>query len=271
MFCQVFFYYKQNGRKSNKKCYFCGHLRKINMRKGQVKCVDWLEGFGQSKNYDIFFIKSTEQPIRLAHTLSALFNKPFAFLDDVAPLMDNPNRTFPLFFSMLSVSNGANLVVLPNRITIPAQDLGKGSDPLLGGFLFDDDYYLFNKQGNTTFKCDCVDYDYVMMLYCDKNFEAAEEVESVLKEKSSFRMVKASNLLQLNSTKAIDKKRVDFLQRLFVDIEILVGDFLENMLSRKMNGVTEIPSDNYTVHRFEMGKTSLLPILSSPLMRRENI
>lgn len=241
------------------------------MKKVQAKSVDWLEGFGQSKNYDIFFIKSSEQPIRLAHTLSALFHNSFAFLDDVAPLMDEPNRTFPLFFSMLNVSNGANLVVMPNRITIPAQDLGKSSNPLLGGFLFDDDFYLFNKQGNTTFYCGCADYDYVVLLYCDKNFEAAEEVESVLKAKSSFRMVKASNLLQLNSTKTIDKKRVDFLQRLFVDVEILVGEFLENMLTRKMNGVTEIPSDNYTVRRFEMSKTSLLPILSSPLMRRENI
>lgn len=241
------------------------------MAKNQGKSVDWLEGFGQSKNYDIFFIKSSEEPIHLAHSLSMLLGKPFAFLADIAPLMSEPDRSFPLFFSMLNLSNGANLVLMPNRITIPALDLGKSFDPLLSGFLFDDDFYLFNKQGITTFQSDCVDYDYILLLYCDKSFEAAEEVETVLNTVPSFKMLKASNLLLLNSKKAVDKNRVDFLQRLFVDVEILIGEFQENMLIRKMNGVTEIPSSNYVVRRFEQGKTSLMPILSSSLMRRVDI
>lgn len=267
----MFSYFIGNGRKSNKKCYFCARLWKINMAKKQAKSVDWLEGFGQSKNYDIFFIKSSEQPIRMARTLSVAFNNSFAFLDDIAPLMDEPGRLFPLFFSMLNVSNGANLVLMPNRITISASDLGENSDFLLGGFLFDDDYYLFNKHGVAAFSCDVVDYDYILLLYCDKSFDAAQDVETVLKANASLNMVKASNLLLQSNLNAVDKKRIDFLQRLFVDIEILIGEFQADKLVHKMNGVTEIPADNYTVHRFELGKTSLLPILSSPLMRRDDI
>ncbi len=241
------------------------------MRKVVAKSVGWLEGFGQSKNYDVFFVKSSEQPIRMALSLSKMFHKPFAFLDDLTPLLDEPNRVFPSFFSMLNVGNGANLVLMPNRITINAQDLGRNSNPLLGGFLFDEECYLFNKQGNSTFKCACTDYDYLILLYCDKNFEIAEYTETILKTKSSFQTVRESDLLNLKSKAAADKKRLDFVQRLFVDLEIRIGEFQENILARRMNNVTEISEHNYTVHRFEMGKTSLLPILSSPLVRREDI
>ena len=111
----------------------------------------------------------------------------------------------------------------------------------------------------------------MLLLSCDKNYRALDDVLDTLNSVPSFKTVLQSDLLQPASRKAVEKSRVEYLQHLFVDVEINIGTFLEEYLCKVMQGNTTIPRENYTVHRFDDGKTSLLPILGSPLMRRENI
>lgn len=241
------------------------------MTKQKSNSVDWLEGFGHSKNHDIFFIKSNASPIRMACDLEKLFHRNVHFLKDAFLMPKYPHLPDSIFFSVLNFSQEAYLILVPNRIIISAQDLDKSSDPLLGGFLFDDECFLFNNLGDTLYKTSFNNYDYMLLLSCDKNYRALDDVLDTLKSVPSFKTVLQSDLLQPASRKAVEKSRVEYLQHLFVDVEINIGTFLEEYLCKVMQGNTTIPRENYTVHRFDDGKTSLLPILGSPLMRRENI
>lgn len=241
------------------------------MSKSKANSVDWLEGFGHAKNHNIFFIKSPNPAIQMASDLKKIFHCDFHFLEDVFIVSKYPNLPNPVFFSVLNFSQEAYLILIPNRIIISAQDLDKSSDPLLGGFLFDDECFLFNNQGDTSYKTTFSNYDYMLLLSCDKNYRAVDDVTTILNSVADWKTIQQSDLLIPASRKAVEKSRVEYLQHLFVDIEINIGTFLEEYLCRVMQGNTTIPRENYTVHRFDDGKTSLLPILGSPLMRRENI
>ncbi len=245
------------------------------MGKSKANSIDWLEGFGQSKQHDIFFVRSAESPIKTALAMKRLFRRPFRMLGAYPLLSKHPDRLFPIFFSTLNVSQEANLMLIPNSVTIPAQELGNDSDFLLGGFLFDEESFIFNNQGNFLFQSDFTNYEYMLILSCNRNFQIGGEVVDVLSSVPALKMIHRTDLLELAAKKAVEKSRVDFLQRLIIDMEIDIGTFMEEELCRRLNYRTTIPAENWTRLRFEERlegrKIPLNSLLNSPLMRREDV
>jgi len=224
--------------------------------------------FGQHKEYNIFLLKSNTVPIRMAAKLSDLFPIPFVFLDKTSIPMGEKVCEFPLFLSMLSYQNEANIILMPNKATIPAADLADTSDPLLGYSLFDEDAYVFNRHGRFIFPCEHQDYDYLLLLYGNKGYELCKRVMEILEGNTQIKMQDVSYLLQPKANKKAERERVAFLQRLFIDLDIMVTGFLEELVRRQLRNVTNIPKENHALPRFGDITVSLQPLLEVPLMWR---
>jgi len=230
--------------------------------------LDLQSYFGQHKDYYIFLLKSNTIPIRMAAKLGDLFHLPFVFLDKTSIPLGEKECEFPLFLSMLSYQNEANLILMPNKATIPAADLADTSDPLLGYSLFDEDAYIFNRHGRFVFPCELQDFDYLLLLYGDKGYQVRERVMEVLEGNAQIKMQDVSQLLQPKANKKAERERVSFLQRLFIDVDIMVTGFLEELVRRQLRDVAIIPNENYAFPRFGDIAVSLQPLLENPLMWR---
>lgn len=241
------------------------------MVKSKSSSIDWLGDFGKSKNYDIFFVKSSEKPIRMALTMERLFHSSFRMLGSYPLIPQYENHTFPIFFSTLNQSQEAQLILIPNSITIPAQEVDVSNDPLLGGFLFDEEYFFFNNMGNTLFKSAFSNYDYMLLLLCNKNFQVAREVVEPLTSIPAFRMIQKTDLLEASSRKMTEKKRAEFLKNLFSILEVQIGNFMKEELTRRLHGKTSIPKLNYVYRIFGEGEILVQDLYAHPLMRREDI
>lgn len=230
--------------------------------------LDLQSYFGQHKNYDLFLLKSNAIPIRMAAELGALFQRPFSFLGQIALTVCDMEFDFPLFYSMLHLQNGANLVLMPNKATIPAENLSDAADPLIGLPLFDEDAYIFNKHGRFTFPSEFQDYDYLLLLSADKGYQGCEQVRLALEGAPQIKWQNISALMEKKGNKKIEKDRVAFLQRLFIDADVMVTGFQEEWVKQKLCGVTTIPDYNYALPRFPGIPVSLQPLFDTPLMRR---
>lgn len=221
--------------------------------------------FGQHKNYYIFLLKSNTVPVRMAANLGDLFHHPFLFIDQIRLPLCEKECAFPLFFSRFNSQNEANLILMPNKATLSAADISDASDPLLGLPLFDEEAYIFNRHGRFRFPCEWEDFDYLLFLSAEKDSRVSEKVLDVLKN-TKFQDI--SSMIQPKGNKKAEKERVSFLQRLIIDFDVMVSDFLEEYIRRKLGGVTTIPDENYVFRRFDSIAVSLQPLLDTSLMHR---
>ena len=229
--------------------------------------LDLQSYFGQHKNYFLFLLKSDTVPVRMAAQMGDLFRLPFRFLEQIKLPVCGKECVFPLFFSRFSYQNEADLILMPNKSTLSAEDVSETSDPLLGLSLFDEDAYIFNRHGRFNFPCEWTDYDYLLFLSAEKDSRACELVLDVLKE---TRFQDISAMIQPKDNRKAERERVSFLQRLVIDFDVMVSGFLESYVCGKLGAVLSIPDDNHLYRRqgADVVAVSLQPLLDTPLMRR---
>lgn len=232
--------------------------------------VDMLSCFGQSKHHGLFLLRSDKIFIQTALELGGVFQHPFSYIGVVCPFEKEPESAYPLCFATMLMGLDVSLVLMPNKTTVAAQDLYDEANPLLGLSLFDEYYYLFNKQGRKRFSCEFVDYDYLLLLYSDKNLDVNHEVLQMLESVKQIKAVDASSFLVKDGGKKAGNIRVEFLQRLFLEVDVIRTSWQEEQIRKKLCNVTSIPNENYARRRFQESKISLLPLLDSPLMLRED-
>lgn len=232
--------------------------------------VDAMSSFGQYISHDVFMFRSDNSPIQMARDLGLLFHSSFRFLASDLIALKNVGFECPLFFSVLNVSVGMKAVLMPNKIVTPSGELSPNADPLLGFSLFEEYRYLFNKKGRGEFPCDWVDYDYLLLLHSDKDYDAASEVHRILSSEKKLQVQDASSLMKNEGNKKKLPKSLDFLQKLFMETDIMMTNFQEAWLKKKLHGVVSIPRENYSYRRYDDNTPSLMPMINSPLLRRED-
>lgn len=232
--------------------------------------MDMLSCFGQSKHHGLFLLRSDKVLIQTALVLGGVFQHPFSFIGGVCLSENEPESAYPLYLATMLMGLDVSLVLMPNKTTVPAQDLYDEANPLLGLALFDEYYYLFNKQGRKRFSCEHVDYDYLLLLYSDKNLDVNQEVFQMLGSVKQIKAVDASSFLVKDGGKKAGNIRVEFLQRLFLEVDVIRTSWQEEQIRKKLCNVTSIPNENYAHRRFQENKISLLPLLDTPLMQRQD-
>lgn len=202
--------------------------------------------FDHLENYHLFLLQFDRSILQLALSLRRILHHDFSFLHDFIPDRKHPDRVFPLFFSSFEESDGVNLVLLPNKVTTaPTSNSKSGNeDPLMGLFLFDDDYYLFNRQGLTMFKCPYADYDFLLLAFCDHNVNIDEFLVPITAEKT-LTIKDISACLKLSSSAPEEKKRIVFMQDFCSDVEVMIDHYQLEHLRLCLGPHQAIGSSNY--------------------------
>ncbi len=226
--------------------------------------------FGTSKYYDIFFLKSAEKPLVMAASLGTYFQTSFRFLKEFHLLSTFPDLSSPLYYASLNPGKEANLVLMPNSVTVPAASLALVSNPILGGLLFDEDYFLFSNRANALYRTDFGVFEYMLLFSCKKSFNESEEVQKVLQSQPSWHAIQQTQLLDESLAGSSKKNRTNFLKELFMDLEDEINEEIEKRIKRRLHGRTEIPVENYCFRRFE-GVNPLTSYLSNTYFLREDV
>lgn len=237
-------------------------LLKLNVLKEIT--VDWAENFGEMNDHSIFLARSFDSPIQFANQLSHLFNCHFSFLENFFPSKKQPNRFFSVFVAQIQRMGEVNLTIVANRMPIPVEELTE-SQPLLGIPLFDEYYYFFDDAKKAIFKCPFKQFDFILMLSCNKNTDL-REIMNTLSSIHGIDLQDVSNYLNDEAVSTAEKDQNKFVKSMFYTFEVATQEKFHQNLLDKLGDVRTIPEKNY---RFGLCQRDLTP--TSPLIDREDI
>ena len=228
--------------------------------------LDWKDCFGQSRQYTLFLLKSQREPMRFASVLSKLFGRKFSFITDHAPDRSQPEIQFPTYFAVLDPSKDINMVVMANHTTLPQPEDAQPKNPLLGLSMFEENtiYFFFNDKKDRLFTCPYHNYDYLVILYSDKD-SSITEISELLESDRRFEAVNVTHFLQKEPQKSGEGKRVSTLQNLIEYFGVLMNNILEERIRARMRGKS-IPMSNHAHPRFLIDQ-----VITSPLLYREDV
>lgn len=229
---------------------------------GQKNEIVWQDCFGMTKQYTMLMVKSQHEPMRFASLLSKLYQRPFSFIADYAPDFTHPDIQFPTYFSVIDPSKNVNMLVMANRTTVPAV-VDQVFNPLQSMSLFDDYFYFFNQKTNKKlFSSPLRNYDFLIFLYSDKDYNIAEVIDK-LGSQPSFMMQDVSEMLQPDGK--TQKKQVTLLQNLIEYFGVEMNEVQEEKIRARLRN-KEIPQNNVIDRRYDVRQT-----ITSPLLGREDI
>lgn len=222
--------------------------------------VGWLDDFGKSRDYYLLLALSDQAPLQFADTLTHLFHCDFVFLENHAPIADRPDRLFPVFDACLNSLGDVRMMLMPNKLS-EANDDQAVRFPLLGFSMFEEDFYLFNKQGSRLFPCDYADYDYLLLLSCNRGADVSD-VFGMLARETRLAVRDISALFGEDASEEVR----DFLQTMCVALGISQREREVRNIQRRLGSVRTIQENNYSL---VLSRTEQIP--NSPLLVREDV
>lgn len=192
---------------------------------------DWQISLGESKKYHIFLVRNPLPLIPFIRKIQSILHKNLAFLGNYVPPETHADMSFLLFFAKILQEWDEYFILLPNRISVPPTQNSKTL--IQGGFLFNDEQYLFNRQGQFLMACNYVDYDYVFLVLRDNDHPVGDivgllhadptlDIQDISHLAHNGKKIRSGNL-----SKATDE---DLLFNFFGNIEVMISDFRTNHL-----------------------------------------
>lgn len=225
-----------------------------------------LDAFGSAKDYWLCWVKSPLQHFSFAASMQKHFKLPCSYIGNI--LLDDVHEdlAFPMYYMSFSEEYDINLVILSNHVTAPiAISMGE-QNPLLGGLLFEDEYYLFNKQGLTKIQFSYPMADYVLLLSADKQVDI-EDYAKLLPAIPNIQIVCEDTPHNIASNQKKSKSVLDFLQYLFYESEAYVKDLRRRKLFKKLHNKMSVAESNYIKLRFPVEDNR---VIVSDLLRRKD-
>ena len=235
-------------------------------RKKNDTYVISLDAFGSAKNYWLCWGKSSLPHLSFANQVQKQFQRPCAYVGSI--LLDDihPDLKFPMYFCSFNQEYDVNLVVIPNKITAP-MDLSLGQqNPLLGGLLFEDEYYLFNNQGLAKIKFSFPQADYLLLLSADKQSDLEDYVQ-MLPALTDIQILCQGVPQDVVQTQKKSKQVLDFIQYLYYESEAAVKEYQRRKLFQKLHHKMSVAEANYGKLKFPMEDNRMI---TSVLLRRED-
>ena len=225
-----------------------------------------LDAFGSAKNYWICWIRSPLPPLSLAHSLQKFFRHPCAFIGDITPETEHPALRFPMFLTSFNQEYDIDLVLVANRTVAPMEMSMSQQNPLLGGLLFEDDYFLFSNEGMAKIPFSHSQADYILMLSADKQTDMEDYVE-MLPQIPNTQIVCQDTPQNIAQSQKKSKVVLDFIQYLFYESEAAAKEYRRKRLFKKLHHKMSVSEANYGHLKFPMEDNR---IITSILLRRED-
>lgn len=236
-------------------------------KKSDLKRVISLDAFGSAKNYWICWIRSSLSQFFLAHRMQTNLKQPCSFIGSIRPEEEHPGLTFPMYLMSFNLEYDIDLVLLANHCTAPMEMSLSRQNPLLGGLLFEDDYYLFNNEGLAKIPFSHPQTDYILMLSADKQTDM-EDYVALLPNIPGIRIVCQDTPQNIAKSQKRSTEVLDFIQYLFYEAEAAAKEHRRQKLFAKLNHKMSVAEANYGHLKFPMEDNR---IITSPLLRREDL
>lgn len=236
-------------------------------RKKEPVQIISLDAFGSAKNYWLCWIQSPLSHLSFANSLQKKLKHPFAYIGSITLNDINPTLSFPMYCSTFNQDFDVNMVILANHVTAP-MDLSLGQqNPLLGGLLFEDEYYLFNNQGLTKIHFSYPLADYLLLLSADKEVDLNDFID-LIPQIPDIKILCQDTPQNIAKTQKKSKQVLDFLQYLFYESEAAVKDYRRRKISQKLHKKMSVAEVNYERLRFPVESNRMI---TSALLRREDV
>jgi len=235
-------------------------------RKKIVPQVISLDAFGSAKNYWLCWVKSPLSSLAFANLVQRRLQHPCAYIGSIILDDIHPELKFPMYFCSFSEEYDINLVVLSNRITAPMELSMGQQNPLLGGLLFEDDYYLFNNQGLTKIAFSHPQADYILLLSADKQADIEDYVQ-LLPNLTDNRILCQGAPAEVAQSQKKSKQVLDFIQYLYYESEAAMKNYRRRKLFQKLHRTMSVAEANYGKLKFPIEANRMI---TSILLRRED-
>lgn len=225
-----------------------------------------LDSFGSAKDYWICWVKSPLTPLSVAKKVQTLLKQPCAYIGGIGLPDVHESLNFPMFLTSFSNEYDANLVILANRVTAPMELSMEQQNYLLGGLLFEDEYFLFNNQGLRKVNFSFPQADYILMLSVDKQADMEDYVQ-LLPVLADNRILCQDTPRNIAQGQKKSKQVLDFIQYMFYESEAAVKDYRRRKLFQKLHHKMSVSSSNCGDLRFPLEDNRMI---TSALLRRED-
>lgn len=226
-----------------------------------------LDAFGSAKNYWLCWISAPLAHFSFAKHVQSILNRPCAYIGNITLEETHPSLRFPMYFSSFNQEYDIDLVVLTNRVTAP-MDLSLGQqNPLLGGLLFEDDYFLFNNQGLCKIPFSYPQADYILMLSADKQADMEDYVH-LLPKLANDHILCEGTPQDIAQGQKKSKVVLDFIQYLYYESEAAVKEYQRRKLFQKLHHKMSVAETNYGQLKFPMEDNRMI---TSNFLRREDV
>ena len=225
-----------------------------------------LDAFGSAKNYWICWVSSPLSHLSFANKMQQHLRIPCAYIGDITLDDIHPKLAFPMYFATFNQDYDATVVVLANHVTAPVDLSSSQQNPLLGGLLFEDEYYLFNNQGLRKIEFTPPQADYLLLLSADKQADITDYSDQLPLIPNIKVLCQNTPQLIAGSQKK-SKQVLDFLQYLFYESEAAVKEFRQRKLNQRLHQRMSVPEANYGYLRFPVESNRMI---ISRLLRRED-
>lgn len=238
-------------------------------RRKNTESVISLDSFGSANNYWLCWVKSPLTHLAFANQVQKRLKQPCAYIGDITLDEIHPDLRFPMYFTTFNQELEIDLVILANKTTAPLSLSMGEQNPLLGGLLFEDDYYLFNNnnKGFTKILFSYPQADYLFLLSADKQADI-EDYIAMLPQAADHKIL-CQNTPQLIAHEQKKSKQVlDFLQYLYYESEAAVKEYRRKKLFQKLHHKMSVAEANYGKLKFPMEDNRMI---TSDLLRREDV
>lgn len=236
-------------------------------RKKEPAQIISLNAFGSAKNYWLCWVQSSLPHFTFAHKLQSQLKHPFAYIGNINLNDIHPELLFPMYYSSFNQDFDVNLVILANHVTAPMElSLGQ-QNPLLGGLLFEDEYYLFNKEGLVKIPFSYPAADYILLLSADKDTDIEDYVK-LLEQHSGLKILCGDTPQNIAASQKKSKTVLDFLQYLFYESEVAVKEYRRKKLFKRLHQKMSVAEVNYERLRFPVEDNRTI---TSAFLRREDV
>lgn len=234
-------------------------------RKNDASVIS-LDTFGSAKNYWLCWVKSPLTHFSFANQASRQLKRPISYIGGIKLEDIHPDLSFPMYYTCFNQDFDINLVILANHVTAPMDLSLDQQNPLLGGLLFEDDYYLFNNQGLVKIPFSYPQADFVLLLSADKEADMEDYVE--LLPKLADNRILCQNTPQLIAQSQKKSRQVlDFIQYIYYESEAAIKNYRRQKLFQKLHQKMSVAEANYGKLKFPMENNR---VITSSLLRRED-
>ena len=225
-----------------------------------------LDTFGSAKNYWLCWVKSPLSHFSFAKQVQQRLNHPVAYIGNIVLEDVHPQLAFPMYYTSFNQDFDINMVILANHVTAPMDLSLDQQNPLLGGLLFEDDYYLFNNQGLAKIVFSYPQADFLLMLSADKEADMDDYIE-MLPVLADDRILCQNTPQLIAHSQKRSRQVLDFLQYLYYESEAAIKGYRRKKLFQKLHQRMSVAEANYGKLKFPMENNR---VITSSLLRRED-